>query len=316
MARTVAQLQDTLGEYVKPGGDFKRALLFALDRLYQMGTWRDTTEEVTLDGSLGYIALADVDDSVLAATVNHNPRPVRSLWHDVRIYGKQAQVSAYTGIVDDGLHPVALDMKDVQGVKKVEDVVPLDTLLLVRSGAGAAAYPSGFTGSVTIVTDSVSGGAQETTSDDTGTVLQLVAADDFTKILNISYSGVKVYLDLIDPEFPDQVIATVPPGSGVLRVRRFRTSSKTPETRIHLLVKRACPKALMDETIVHLSNISALKQGLLGTLYDDAEDPDRAKTHWDDARGILDTELASFMGQAKPTLKFGDVGAGPIRNFL
>lgn len=313
-AYTVRQLQDILGKYVEDGGDFLQALQQVLPRLCDMGTWRDMTEEISLDASLGYVALPYDTDAVLAATIDNRPRAVRSLWHDVRIIGRTASVSQYTGVVDDGFHPVAMEMRDVQGETLDADVTPITTLHLVRTGS--TAYPD-FNGSVTMTTNALNdGGTIDTESEDTGTVVRLVASDDFDRILSIRYADITAPLDLIDPNFNTKVIATIPPGTGVLRVRRFRCPTKPEGSQANFLVKYACPQDLQDTTVVRLGNIGAIKNGLLALIAEDNADNDRANIHWGAAGKILDVELGAIKGAAKATLTVVDVGApGPIQNF-
>lgn len=310
-AQTVAQLEGILGEYVDPESPgFVRKLKQVLPRMYAMGTWRDTTEEISLDASIGYVTLPHDTDAVLACTANNYPRPVRSMWHDVRIVGRTAQVNSAFGAVDAGFHPVMLDMKDVQGVA-VADIVPTDTLHLVKTGTDD--YPAGFTGSVTIVTDAATnGGVQTTAVVDATTVFRFVAADTFTRIKTITYADVTVALDIVDPDFPEKVIATVPPGSGVLRFRRFRANSNA--SCIHFLIKKACPSYLAAGTVVELANIGAIKHALLGLIAEDNGDTGRAGYHWGWCGKLLDEELATITGAAKPTLMFGDAAASPIHS--
>lgn len=516
-AHTVAQLEALLGTgayaYFDPRGTFLGALRQVYPRLVDMGLWRDMAYEVSLSGEYGYVSLPEDTDAVLACTINDFPRNTRSQWHDVRITGRQPAVSGYYGIVDDGFHPVLLDMKDVQGAAESADVtaiVQLDAyaqgtttpltatdyagtvaiggvtaagqksalvqatsgdLRFVTSGATAASVlidPTGGDNSFIVTADTAGVGGNDITfellapaatyltsvgvvekaitvtpgtkarltitgslegidgpitfpelfytglsqdgprydaadddltfafrydgfwllqyggSDTTwgspedvatpdlvttwtpafyavGTptvtpgvssaaqVIAAVNADEdaaalitasasgavtgavaavaetlltggvdtlgVTSITSISYDDVPAPFDLADPNFPTKVIATVPAGSGVLRFRRFRTSNKAPETTIHLLVKRGAPSNIVAATILHLGNIGALKHGLLGLLAEDNADLERAGYHWGMAGKLLDQELASMFGSAKPSIRIHDPAAGGIRNF-
>lgn len=312
MAQTVAQLQDLLGEYLAPNSEFSRKLREVLTRLHSMGTWKDTTGEISLSGEYGYVSLPYDVDAVLAATVNNRPGPVRSLWHDIRIVGRTAQVGSYHKAIDAGYQPVILDMCDVQGES---EVVATNLLRLVNSGT--TDYPGAFVSSVAVTTNAVNDGGQIVThAVDSGTQVNITADDDFDRILNITYSGVTKYLDLIDPDFPTKVIATIAPGSGVCRFRRFRTPEKHADTTIHFLVKYACPSYLAESTVIRLDNVNVLKHGLLAVIAEDNSDLAKAKTHWDECRLMLDEELSTIIGVAKPTLQFGDVGGGAIRSLM
>lgn len=308
---TVTQLEGILGAYVPPGAaDFTSALKQVLPRLHDIGLWRDLAYEVSLSGQYGYISLPADTDSVLACTINGFPRLTRSLWHDVRITGRQATLSPYYGAVDAGWFPVLLDMCDVQGVTTAVAVTD-DTLLALASGTATPIVAATFLGNIDIRVNST------TTLTQTAVTSNLAFVNDdgdFTAITEIVYTDVTVPVDLIDSAFPTKVIATIPPGSGVLRFRRFRTSSKAADTTVHLLVKRSSPSNLTPDTIVHLGNIGAIKHGLLGVIAEDSGDVERAGYHWGMAGKILDQELASLFGAAKPSLRFHDPAAGPIHN--
>ena len=308
---TVAQLEEILGTYVPTeGADFMLALRQVLPRLYAIGLWRDLAYEVSLSGQYGYVSLPADTEAVLACTINNYPRMARSMWHDVRITGRQATVSPYYGVVDAGWFPVLLDMCDVQGATTAAAVTD-DTLLGLASGTSTPLVAADFVGRIDI---RVSSTATLTQDDVAGDLAFVNAAGEFTAIAEIVYTDVEVPVDLIDSAFPTKVIATVPPGSGVLRFRRFRTSGKADDAVIHLLVKRGSPSNLTSDTIVHLGNIGAIKHGLLGLMSEDSGDVERSGYHWGMAGKILDQELASLFGLAKPTLRFHDPASGPTRN--
>lgn len=309
---TVAQLEGILGAYVPPGDcDFASALGQVLPRLHDIGLWRDLAYEVSLTGRYGYVSLPADTDSVLACTINNFPRMARSMWHDIRITGRQATLSPYYGVVDAGWFPVLLDMCDVQGVTSAVAVTD-NTLLGLASGTTTPIVASSFLGNIDV---RVSSTTTLTQTDVAGDLAFVNDEGEFTSIAEIIYTDVKVPVDLIDSAFPTKVIATVPPGSGVLRFRRFRTSTKADDTTIHLLIKRGSPSNLTPETVVHLGNIGAIKHGLLGLIAEDSGDLERAGYHWGTAGKILDQELAAVFGAAKPTLRFHDPAAGPTRNY-
>lgn len=325
-AYTVAQLEGILGtgvyRYVDPQGDFTQALRQVLPRLYKMGLWPDLVYETSVSGKYGYISLPSGTDSILACTVNNLPRPVRSLWHDIRITGRSAALSTAYGIVDDGFHPVMLDMKDAQGVDSVDDVTPVSEIFIVPSGDTVTTWASDPEGTVTVVTDNSTTQGYQTT-EATWAVSPgdwVVSPDDtFSRITEIRYEGITETLDVLLDGFGDGpvVLATIPPGSGVLRFRRFRTPVKHDSTVVHLLLKRDAPSDLTDETVVHLSSIEAIKHGLLGLIAEDNADLQRAEYHWTTAGKLLDQELLSVLGAAKPALSIdlsGGRSALPIHN--
>ena len=315
-AYTVSQLEDVLGKYAESGAlSFREMMSQLLPRLYRMGMWPDLAYEVSLSGQYGYVSLPLETAGVLACTVNDRPRPTRSLWHDVRISGRNASLSAYYGIVDDGYYPVILDMKDVQGLDTEGDVVGTTEL--------RAVYPD--TGNDGILVADVGGTVDILTLDEDGYSLTMAATTSsylvFTPagsgvkmIKKITYTGVLAPFDLVDPNFPDKVIATIPAGSGVLRFRRFRTPEKSPSCTVHLLLKRDAPGYIGDDTVVHLGNIGAIKNAMLAIIDEDSADRARAKDSWAEVEKILDEELQAVMGSARPTLKLDFGPCPPIQN--
>lgn len=311
-AYTVAQLEAILGDYVAPGGEFIPSLAQVLPRLHDIGLWRDLAYEVSLSGANGYVTLPADTDAVLACTINDAPVRTRSLWHDVRISGRQATLSPYYGVVDLGFFPVMLDMATVQDVASA-DVVGPEELHAYLAGTTTAATATGAADMV--ILSYSTGTALATAATSESGDLVLTCEGGAKTITSIVYNNVVDAFDIVDPDFPTMVIATVPTGSGVLRFRRFRTAVQASTTTVHLLVKRGCPVELTEDTIVHLGNLGAIKHGLLGLVQEDGGDIDRAGFHWGMAGKLLDQELASMFGAAKPTLRFEDPAAAAVRNF-
>jgi hypothetical protein len=320
-AYTVAQLSSILarGEYnyVAPQGDFTQALAQVLPRIMALGLWRDTVYEVSLPNQYGYVSLPADTDTVLAATVNGRSRAVRSMWHDIRITGRHAVMSAYYGVVDDGWHPVTLDFKDAQEAASTDDVTEVLSLSVRHAGTETAVPVSSFTGMLTIVgSTAFSGGSQVTLTDyeASGNLAYEVADAGIVRIDSITYTDVPFPVDLVSDGV---VITTVPKGTGVVRHRRFRTSQPSAESYVHLLVKRAAPMDLTDDTIIYLGNLGAIKHGLLGLIAEDNADIERAGFHWGMCGKLLDDELKSILGAARPTLNVDLSGSGsalPIYN--
>lgn len=322
-AYTVAQLSAILGSgeynYVAPGGDFNTALAQVLPRLMAMGLWRDTTYEVSLPNKYGYVSLPEDTDAVLAATVNNRSRPVRSMWHDIRITGRHATLSPYYGVVDAGWYPVLLDMKDVQDVDTEEETDLTTELYVYYAGTTDGVLEADFSGSIQVkVKESLTSNAlSDLTASTSGPYMLSIAGDGFYSIASIVYSDVPFPVDIVTPADTSIVIATVPAGSGVLRFRRFRTSQPSEDSTVHLLVKRAAPTNITDDTIIYLGNIGAIKHGLLGLIAEDNADIERSQFHWGMCGKLLDEELRSILGAAKPTLNVDLSGCGsalPIYN--
>lgn len=301
-AYTVSQLEPLLGQYLAPNAAFSTTLAQVLPRIYATGMWRDLVYETSLNAAAGYISLPADAESVIACTINDNPRPVRSLWSDVKIVGRQPVVSPYFGIVDDGFHPVILDMKDVQGVESEEDVTELLELHAYLSGTAIPLSEMGSAVVEIVVNTPITGPVTLGAETDSGNLVFSTAPDPFNRVERVTFNGVPQAMDLRDPAFPEQTIVTIPAGTGVLRFRRFRVSDADDDTTVHLLVKRACPTDFSDDTIIHLGNINAIKHGMLGSLAEDHADLERANYHWGLVRQLLDEELDAFRGAAKPTL--------------
>ncbi len=317
MAYTCTQLETILGEYVKPGGVFLTALREVLPRLYNMGLWKDVTYEASFDGSTGVVTLPFDTDSVLACTVNNYPRPVRSLWHDIKIHGRTATLSALQGIVDDGYSPVKLSMVAVQGLTDEADVVAPTSLSIHLADTTTTVAATAYAGTITMVYDTGTG--KRTATQTVASLLALTCAGGVKSIVSIVYSAIPAAIDIYDPAFPDVVITTIPAGTGVLRLRRFRTSSVTADTVVHLLLKRSAPEDLVAGSIVYLSNINAIKHGLLGKIADDNSSHDAAAREWGIAGKLLDEELKSVLGSAKPTVVSVDLtgcGMAGVRNLM
>jgi len=322
-AYTVAQLSTmlALGEYnyVAPGGSFTQALSQVLPRIMAMGLWRDTVYEVSLPNKYGYVSLPADTDTVLAATVNGRARAVRSMWHDIRITGRHAVMSAYYGVVDDGWYPVLLDMKEVQGVDNADDVVGVSEINVFYAGTATAVLAADFSGEINIKvrTSATTGSVGDMEASAIGDYNFSIGGDGYFGVESITYTDVPFPVDLTSSFDNTKVIATVPAGSGVLRFRRFRTSQPSEESYVHLLVKRAAPMNLTDDTIIYLGNIGAIKHGLLGLIAEDNADIERAGFHWGMCGKLLDEELRSILGAAKPTLNVDLSGSGsalPIYN--
>jgi hypothetical protein len=322
-AYTIAQLSSMLaiGEYnyVAPGGSFTQALSQVLPRIMAMGLWRDTVYEVSLPNKYGYVSLPADTDTVLAATVNGRARAVRSMWHDIRITGRHAVMSAYYGVVDDGWHPVLLDMKEVQDMDTEDDVTGVSEINVFYPGTTTAVLVTDFTGQINIRvrTSATTGSVGDMDASTLGDYNFSIGGDGYFGVESITYTDVPFPVDLTSSFDDTKVIATVPAGSGVLRFRRFRTSQPSEESYVHLLVKRAAPMNLTDDTIIYLGNIGAIKHGLLGLIAEDNADIERAGFHWGMCGKLLDEELRSILGAAKPTLNVDLSGSGsalPIYN--
>jgi hypothetical protein len=232
-------------------------------------------------------------------------------------------MSAYYGVVDDGWHPTLLDFADFNGTgDSPANEVGLDDLLAYYAGSDTVVDGADYNGDVTIT--GVDEGGREVTwnqLDGDGSPLEFtLSPTPCFGIKSIVYMDVPFAIDLrsiTDTDFTKPPLTTIPAGTGVVRHRRFRTSQPSDESYVHLLVKRAAPLNLTDDTIIYLGNIGAIKHGLLGLIAEDNADIERAGFHWGMCGKLLDEELRSILGAAKPTLNVDLSGSGsalPIYN--
>ena len=70
---------------------------------------------------------------------------------------------------------------------------------------------------------------------------------------------------------------------------------------------KACFKS---RAVGYVSNIGALKHGLLGRIAEDNADLERANYHWQLCTKLLDDEAASATGAAQPRLNIDPFGTG------
>lgn len=308
MAKTVSQLETVLGQYVEPGGTFRVALEQTLPRIYNLGLWRDLVYETSLPAGLGYVSVPAGAESVLACTVDDNPRPIRSLWHDVKIVGRQAELSPYFGIVDCGYYPVMVSVADLTDAAATEiDGSTPTAIYAAPTGLGRADWDAALdeNGFIQItVNNSDTGGQQkvELTLDEVTGNWKATPAAGFTEIRGILYQNLPIEMDILIGETSVTPVATLPVGSGVARYRRFRVSDTDEDSVVHLLLKRSAPDELADDTVIYLSNVNAIKHALLGRIAEDNADVQRAQYHWEVCNKLLDEELDAHRGAAKPML--------------
>jgi len=130
--------------------------------------------------------------------------------------------------------------------------------------------------------------------------------------VSIHFEGFIGPFDLrTDSADADTTIATLGPDSGVARYRRFRINGATDgSTVVHVLCKRAFQPVREDNSIVHVGNIGAIKQGLLGRLMEDNGDIERAQYHWSQCMLLMEEEANSSRGAAVPRLNIDPYGTG------
>lgn len=305
-ATTVNQLIPMLGTYVEPDGSFKQSLNQVLSRIYNMGTYRDLTIQYSLPVVDNCITLPDEADAVLHTLVDNQPVPVRSLWHDFKSTGMGIGASDLTwGLVDAGYHPL----------KRLIETAT-DTLHIVPSDQSPTRNNFNPDDGGTIVITATDGDKiyVSTTNSVSDNDVPLTFDEPVNSVISIQFDGLTDAYDIRTTAVDtDTTIATVGPDSGVTRYRRFRLNRSTDGvTKVHVLCKRAFQPVRSDNDIVYVSNVGALKQGLLGRLMEDNADIERAEYHWNKCMQLMEEEAASSRGAALPRLNVDPYGTGSL----
>lgn len=302
-ATTLGQLARSLGSYVAPGQSFAPALNQALEVVYGMGIWKDLTIEGSFDVSDNYLGLPDQADTVLFAVVDTQPVRTRSLWHDYRAAGTNYDSTLLFGLIDDGYRPT---LKNLSGSISTLYVVPAsdtvdDTDIDLDSGESIDSIGFGETkkqrGTVAVV----------------GSDTTITFASPVVNLESLQFSGLLHRYDIReDKDDPATTVATVGPGDGVARFRRYRVPSAKPGSIAHVLCKRRFIPLQNEDDIVYIAQIGALKHALLAILAEDNADLERSEIHWSKCRQMLDEQLDQYRGPARPSLDLQMNGDGII----
>lgn len=305
-ALTVNQIRNTLGSYVEAGGDFIASLNQVLARIYSIGTYRDLTVQYSLPVVDSHVTLPDDADAILHTLVDGSPVPVRALWHDYRSVGTTYDTGDLSwGLIDAGYWPT-LRLLPEAGVS---------TLYVLPSANGyQTANWDPTTDGSSIVVNASDGDKlyRSTLGSAVAGVHPLQFTLPVTNVHSIRFDGLNASYDLrTTSNDPDTTVATVGPNNGLTRYRRFRLNRATDgETVVHVLCKRAFQLLADDDDICYVSNIGALKHGLLGRIAEDNADLERANYHWQLCTKLLDDEAASATGAAQPRLNIDPFGTG------
>jgi len=311
-ALTVKAVTKALSEYVRPDEDLVAKLNLVMPRLYAMGMWKDLLYDWSIETTNDYFALPEHSESLLGAMLEDSPVEARSQWHDYRIGGyAKAGPSPIFGVVDDGYHPTKEDI--------IYETLSDGDLIVVNHVQPATTLPS--EGSITIVygrsTDSVfgedsvathtfnlNGGNLSTPSSDVSSI-KSISFEDVPESVKVCYDYQAAGSD------PVTITLAVVKGDGVARYRRFRFSNPSAEVKnIKLLLKRAWEPVLVQDDLIYLGNLNAIKHGLLGMLAEDNADLERAQYHWTICQKLLDEELDAARGAAKPRVSLDPSGSG------
>lgn len=273
-----------------------------------MGVWRDLTIEGSFLVSDGYFTLPEEAEAVLYANYNNQPARTRGLWHDYKAVGSNYDSTLNFGLVDDGFNPLLVDLP----------TAGVTTLYAVPSASSTDATAINFGNGEDVRVVGLKADYSKNLFAATGSNT-LVAPTTATKIESVSYTGLlhKYDLQYLVSAGVYQTIATVGPGDGVCRFRRYRLPQATDGAYAHVLCKRSFLPVQNDNDIVYINHIPSLKHGLLAIVAEDNADLDRAEVHWKKCRDLLDEQLDQYRGPARPSLDLQLSGEGitGIRNF-
>ena len=323
-AVTLGQLQTALASsshnstfFMEPGGGFSTYVNEVGPRIYAMGPWRDLLMEQTYLGSDGYISLDRDVDAIYACAVNDMPRKVNPLFHDIRTLGNVTSLPAQWGLVDLGYTASRREFMSIQGVTTLDDVVAVTTLALVDPD-GVQVFTADIPNATITIVGRTAAGVPITGTLVAGTTASISFATGIAWIDSITATtlpfNIEVRTAAADAE---TTVALILQGTDVVRYRRFRVADSRDDTYVHLLVKRGWTPKNNDSDIIHLGNVAAWKHALLGKVAEDTGDVEtRAPYHWGLCKQLLNEELASVQGAARPILSFDPYGGacGSLQN--
>jgi len=310
-ATTLGQLSQALSTYTGPGQSVAPVLNQALEVIYGMGIWRDLTVEGSFDCSNGYFTMPDQGDTVLFASVDSQPTRVHSLWHDYRAVGTNYDSTLNFGLVDDGYRPVLNEILDLD-----PDLTNDGTIYVTPATDSPNTTGISFALDERITVASYSNPDNvlqvETNNVNDGS---FNIGGTFNGIESIKYSGLlhRYDLRLVMTGYDGtsgKIFATVGPGDGVARFRRYRVPQARSGSFVHVLCKRRFVPVQNDDDIVYISQISILKHAMLAILAEDNADLERSEIHWGKCRQYLDEQLDQYRGPARPSLDLQLYGEG------
>lgn len=337
-AKTTNQLFSTHGQYLDASdsteSDFRAALNEVMPRIYKMGYWREMLVEHTQDASAGYVSLPQDTDSIVAAIIDNNPTPTRSIWHDYKLFGTNAQdTTILSSFIDDGYAPTYRDLDSSS-----EYTIRFNTLKAPYSAGPAAGtltaryrrYSDATTGS-----GALTGGETVLESDSyteaSLSMASIVFAADFTgahhdvtKVLSLRWKDMTadhpvriqaIYKgtaggDAATDSTKDLILADINTNNGVSRYRRYRIGGTNSSSSAHMLLKKRWVDVDSTSDLVYIPSNSILKHALLGKLSEDNADAQRAMYHWGVVKELLEADMDSYRGAAKPTLHIAPDGVG------
>ena len=339
-AKTTEQLQDTHSQYLDAADTtnlsrFWDALNEVMPRIYKMGYWREMLVEHTQDASDGYISLPQDTDSIVAAVLDNNATPTRSLWHDYKLFGTNDQDTTVLGsFIDDGHATTYRDL--VSGSKyKIQfhtmkgpsyATAPSKGSITVkyrRYGDAAAASGALIAGDTKLEGDSYSE-ASTTFTGQSGGPSDIIIYGDITGVLSITWDNLETAHPIqvsakyngtdsganTEDSTKDLILAQINTEHGASRYRRYRIGNTNSDSTAHMLLKRRWVDVDSGSDLVHIPSSAILKHALLGKLSEDNADAQRAMYHWGVVKELLEADTDSYRGSAKPTLHIAPDGVG------
>lgn len=300
-ALTVKSIAKVLSAYVRPDEDIVEKLNIVMPRLYAMGMWRDLLFDWTIDTDNAYFTLPENADGLLGAMLEDSPVDIQARWHDYRISGYANDgVAPIFGVVDDGWHPTKEDLPSLGDTFQVT-LKPVSPNTTLPPEGSIEIHYTDTDGDMQVSGFELGGEASLSTAADVADV-KMILFNDFHKPVSI------VAIDQSDSS--EHEIARVR-GDGVTSYRRFRFQNNSAvDRRIRLLLKRAWEPVFFQNDVIYLANLNAVKHAILGATAEDNADLERAQYHWTICRQILDEELDSVRGAAKPKLTINPAGVG------
>jgi hypothetical protein len=304
-ALTYSQINEALSSYKDPAANMKAVLNQVISRLYATGIYRDLTIQYQLPIVDGCITLPKNAESILLAQINKEAAIVRSLWHDFKAAGMSNTIEpTIWGLVDAGYHATQKFLDE-----------PITELIPVASVYDTNKASLNFSHFSLDIVGTDGDNMYKATyvnnhSEHTHAYVFSQPVDQITSIIYTKSSGVRIVDLRTDPDDAETTLATLGPENMVTRYRRFRVPTASADTTVHVLVKRAFEPIVNDNDIVFISNLAAIKHGLLAVVAEDNADLERATYHWTEAQKNMEREMESARGSAIPNIQFDILGIG------
>jgi len=308
-AQTVAALSKSLSRFLEPGETLLETLNMVLPRLHAMGYWRDLLfeEEVVTDHS--YLSLPRGGGAVIAAMVDDHPSGVSPAWQDFKTAGYfSSGPPPIYGLIDSGYAPALVDLNSTDETYQIR-VEPLspDTVIPSR-GQVSVTY---------LREDDVTKTHVFVLNGSASLITAEIADEKVILVKQIQFRNVPAYVTVTavaDSATGVDLTLATERGDVVPRYRRFRLSNPTGmEKTARLFMKREHEILMSDTDVVYLSNLNVLKHGIMATVAENAADIERASYHWGVCRGLLEEEMDSSRGAAKPILQINPWGESSFR---